>query len=170
MAYTTALVSDAFSHPERHTDMGEAIRNAVHSGGEIAGMMSEARAHAIVELKTHENEEYNEGIAENAKWTNRIIDLVGAKYVEMIPVGGDAVTWIQEDVTESVAEKANMDSSDEAAMAAGEGYADAEKAAKKAATEAVITGGKAAGLTPEQLQRLQRVRLNSHRQRPLHRS
>ncbi|MEU3832265.1 hypothetical protein [Streptomyces microflavus] len=149
-AYTTALVSNVFSHPERHTDMGEAIRNAVHPGGEIAGMMSEARAHAIVELKTHENEEYNEGIAENAKWTNRIIDLVGAKYVEMIPVGGDAITWIQEDVTESVLEKASMDSSDEAAIAAGEGYADAEKAAKKAATEAVITGGKAVGLTPEQ--------------------
>lgn len=149
-AYTTALVSDAFRHPERHADMGEAIRNAVHPGGEIAGMMSEARAHAVVELKTHENDEYNKGVEDNAKWTNRTIDLVGAKYVEMIPVGGDVVTWIQEDITTAVVEKANMDSSDAAALTAGEGYTDAEKAAKKAAAEAVITGGKAAGLTPEQ--------------------
>ncbi|MFF0505244.1 hypothetical protein ACFYUH_16805 [Streptomyces fimicarius] len=149
-AYTTALVGDAFRHPERHADMGEAIRNAVHPGGEIAGMMAEARAHAMVELKTHEIDEYNQGVEDNAKWTNRIIDLVGAKYLELLPFGGDAVTWIQEDVTESVVDSAKEDNLDRAALESGEGYAGAEKAAKRAAAAAVATGGKAAGLTPEE--------------------
>jgi hypothetical protein len=149
-AYTTALVGDAFSHPERHADMGEAIRNAVHPGGEIAGMMAEARAHAIVDLELHKNEEYNKGVEENAKWTNRIIDLVGAKYLEMLPVGGDAVTWIQEDVTEAVVEKAKNEDLDEVALESGKGYTEAEKATRIAAEKAVVTGGKAASLTPEQ--------------------
>ncbi|WP_097867960.1 hypothetical protein [Streptomyces sp. rh34] len=149
-AYTTALVGDAFRHPERHADMGEAIRNAVHPGGEIAGMMAEARAHAVVELKTHENGEYNESVENNAKWTNRIIDLVGTKYLELLPVGGDAVTWIQEDVTESVVEKSRKEGLDEAVLESGRAYAKAEEASKGAAAAAVATGGKAAGLTPEE--------------------
>ncbi len=149
-AYTTALVGDAFRHPQLHTDMGEAIRNAVHPGGEIAGIMAEARAHAVVELKTHENGEYNESVENNAKWTNRIIDLVGAKYLEMLPVGGDAVTWIQEDITESVVSKSSKEDLDEAVLEAGMGRTKAEEAAKAAAAEAVTAAGKAAGLPPEQ--------------------
>lgn len=146
-AYTTALVADAFRRPESQADMDAAIRNAVHSGGQIAGMMADARAHAIVELKTHENGEYNEGIEENAKWTNRIIDLVGAKYVEMIPVGGDVVTWIQEDITEAVVNKSKSEDMDKAGLTSGEAYTRAEEASKSAAAAAVATGGKAAGLT-----------------------
>ncbi|MFI1224513.1 MULTISPECIES: hypothetical protein [unclassified Streptomyces] len=149
-AYTTALVGDAFRHPERHADMGEAIRNAVHPGGEIAGMMAEARAHATIELKTHENDEYNKGVEDNAKWTNRVIDLVGAKYLEMLPVGGDAVTWIQEDITQAVVDSAQNDDLDEAALASGKDYTAAEKSTRIAAESAVVTAGKAAGLTPDQ--------------------
>ncbi|MFG3404938.1 hypothetical protein [Streptomyces sp. NPDC048142] len=149
-AYTTALVGDAFNHPERHADMGEAVRNAVHPGGEIAGMMSEARAHAVIDLKTHEDGEYNEGIEDNAKWTNRIIDLVGAKYLELLPVGGDVVTWIQEDITATVVEKSSRDSTDEAALASGRSYTGAEEATKEAAVSAVSAGGKATGLAPEE--------------------
>lgn len=31
-AYTTALVSDVFQHLDKHSDIGEAVRNAVHPG------------------------------------------------------------------------------------------------------------------------------------------
>ncbi|MER5983571.1 hypothetical protein [Streptomyces sp. NPDC001787] len=149
-AYTTALVSDAFQHPEKHADMGEAVRNAVHPGGEIAGMMTEARTHAIHELKTHEQSEYSKGVEDNAKWTNRVIDLVGGKYIEMVPVGGDVLTWIQEDIADSVVESAELDSLDEAGLESGAEYATGERSAKAAAANAVVTGAKAAGLTPEQ--------------------
>ncbi|GAA2926886.1 hypothetical protein ACFPN0_27460 [Kitasatospora cinereorecta] len=150
-AYTTALVSDVFSHPDKHPDMGEAVRNAVHPGGEIAGIMSEARAQAVHDTKSHETEEYNKGTEENAKWTNRILSAAGAKYVEMIPVGGDVVEWIQEDVTEAALESAKHDLSDEARRESGSGYTLSEAAAKNAAAAAVDTSGKAAGLTTEQI-------------------
>ncbi|MCX4680529.1 hypothetical protein OG413_35535 [Streptomyces sp. NBC_01433] len=149
-AYTTALVSDAFQHPERHVDMGDAVRNAVHPGGEIAGIMTEARAHAVHELKTHEESEYSEGVADNAKWTNRVIDLVGGKYLEMIPVGGDVVTWIQEDVADAVVKSAEDDKSDAARIESGSGYVQAEGAAKTASANAVAAAGKAAGMTPDE--------------------
>ncbi|MFD6371386.1 DUF6571 family protein, partial [Streptomyces roseolus] len=58
-AFTTALVSDVFQNPEKYADTGEAVRNAVHPGGEIAGMMSEARAQAVVDAAAREDKEYN---------------------------------------------------------------------------------------------------------------
>ncbi|MFH8726683.1 hypothetical protein [Streptomyces termitum] len=150
-AYTTALVSDVFQNPEQYGDVGEAVRNAVHPGGEIAGMMSEARAQAVVDDAAHEDKEYNESVAENSKWANRVIDLVGAKYVEMLPVGGDVVDWIKEDISESLVENAERDTSDEARREAASGYADAEGFAKESAANAVERAGKAAGLSDQQI-------------------
>ncbi|MGW4998377.1 hypothetical protein ACWEP8_11930 [Streptomyces hydrogenans] len=151
-AFTTALVSDVFQNPEKYADTGEAVRNAVHPGGEIAGMMSEARAQATIDAAARADKEFNEGVADNAKWTNRMIDLVGAKYVEMLPVGGDVIGWIKEDVTESLVEKANQDTATEARREAASGYGRAESFAKESAEAAVERAGKAAGLTQAQIQ------------------
>ncbi|MFD6367179.1 hypothetical protein ACFWGM_08775, partial [Streptomyces roseolus] len=87
-----------------------------------------------------------------AKWANRWIDLVGAKYVEMLPVGGDIIGWFKEDITESLTEKANQDKSTEARHEAASGYAKAELFAKESAEAAVERAGKAAGLTQAQIQ------------------
>lgn len=97
------------------------------------------------------DEEYNQGVAENAKWTNRIIDAVGGKYVEMLPAGGDAVEWIKEDVSESAVKNAEHDMSDESRHESAAGYATAEQAAKAAAASAVDAAARGAGLTPEQI-------------------
>ncbi|MFB7279771.1 DUF6571 family protein [Streptomyces hydrogenans] len=150
-AYTTMLVADVFQHPERHGDPGDALQNAVHPGGEIAGIMTEARAQAVHEAKAHEAEEYNKGTEENAKWTNRIIDMVGGKYIEMIPVGGDVITWIKEDVTESAVESAQQDKSEEARRETGRDYTASEMAAKTAAAAAVDAAARGTDLTPEQI-------------------
>ncbi|MEU0371266.1 DUF6571 family protein [Streptomyces sp. NPDC006283] len=150
-AYTTALVSDVFHNPEKHGDTGAAVRNAVHPGGEIAGIMTEARAQAIHDAKTHEAAEYNAGVAENAKWTNRVIDAVGGKYVEMIPVGGDVIMWIKEDVTESAVKSAEKDMADDARRESARNYTASEEAAKAAATAAVEAGARGSGLTTEEI-------------------
>lgn len=141
-AYTTALVHDVFKHPSDHPDMGEAVANAVHPGGEIAGMMSEAKAQAMHDTKLHEDTEFNEGVADQAKWTNRIISAAGAKYIELLPVGGDVVTWIQEDVTAAAVKRAEMDTAGEGRREVQSQYGDAEKAAKEAAEQAVASGAR----------------------------
>ncbi|MEV6746318.1 DUF6571 family protein [Streptomyces sp. NPDC051080] len=154
-AYTTALVSDVFQHLDKHSDIGEAVRNAVHPGGEIAGIMTEARAQGIYEAQVAEDKEYNESVAENAKWTNRIIDAVGGKYVEMLPAGGDVVGWIKEDISESAVKNAEHDMANESRHESAAGYAEAEAAAKTAATSAVGVAGRGAGLTTDQIKEYQ---------------
>ncbi|MEU2504669.1 hypothetical protein ABZ621_08140 [Streptomyces sp. NPDC007863] len=150
-AYTTMLVADVFQHPEKHGDTSDALKNAVTPGGQIAGIMTEARAQAVHDAKAHEAEEYNKGTEENAKWTNRIIDMVGGKYIEMIPVGGDVITWIKEDVTESAVESAKQDKTAEGSRETAQAYAEAETAVKEAAGRAVEAAARGTDLTPEQI-------------------
>ncbi|UYQ62371.1 hypothetical protein [Streptomyces peucetius] len=150
-AYTTALVSDVFRNPDEHGDTEAAIQNAVHPGGEIAGILTEARAQAIHDTKAHEADEYNKGVEENAKWTNRVIDALGARYVEMVPVLGDAVMWMKEEVTESAVNSALKDNTEESRRESAEGYTRAEGAAKLAAASAVETAARGSGLTQEQI-------------------
>ncbi|MFE9372064.1 DUF6571 family protein [Streptomyces sp. NPDC006711] len=146
-AYTTLLVRDVFVHPDQHGhDVGEAVRNAVHPGGQIAGMMAEARVEAVHEKQAADDEEFNKAVEAKSKWVNRIIDSVGGKYIELLPVGGDAVDWLKEDITESLTEGAQQDTSEEAGQAAADGYAKAETNAKRAAADAVGSAGRSAGL------------------------
>ncbi|WP_432127326.1 DUF6571 family protein [Streptomyces sp. bgisy082] len=156
-AYTTMLVTDVFQHPERHGDPSDALENAVHPGGAIAGMMTEARAQAIHEAKAHAAEEYNKSTEENAKWTNRIIDMVGGKYIDMLPVGGDVINWIKEDVTESAVESAKQDNSEEARLETARDYTLSEEAAKNSAISAVKAAARGTSLTPEQIEEYQGV-------------
>jgi hypothetical protein len=154
-AYTTALVSDVFRNPEQHGDTDLAIQNAVHPGGEIAGIMTEAKAQAIHDTKAHEADEYNKGVEENAKWTNRVIDAVGAKYVGLVPVVGDAAMWLKEDITASAVENAKMDNTEESRHESARGYVDAEEAAKRAAASAVDAAAQGSSLTAEEIKEYQ---------------
>lgn len=161
-AYTTLLVRDVFAHPENHgSDVGEAVRNAVYPGGEIAGVMAEARVQAIYEQHAATDKDFNDALQDKADWTNRIISAVGAKYVEMLPVGGDAVEWLQEDITKSMVENRQHDSSSAASQEAADAYSAAQDKAKKAASAAVGTAGQSAGLHPRDTREYQGVASSS---------
>ncbi|MFD9630442.1 DUF6571 family protein [Streptomyces violascens] len=161
-AYTTLLVRDVFAHPENHgSDVGEAVRNAVYPGGEIAGMMAQARVHAIYEQHAATDKDFNDALQDKADWTNRIISAVGAKYIEMLPVGGDAVEWLQEDITKDMVENRQHDSSSEASQEAADAYSEAEDKAKKSASAAVGTAGQSAGLPARDTREYQGVASSS---------
>ncbi|GGU25323.1 hypothetical protein GCM10010289_53480 [Streptomyces violascens] len=152
-AYTTLLVRDVFAHPENHgSDVGEAIRNAVYPGGEISGIMTQARVEAIYEKHSAADAQFNTAVEDNVEWTNRIIDAVGAKYVEMIPVGGDAVEWLKEEISKSSLENAQQDSSGLAAQEAATAYSQAEEKVKRSAADAVSTAGRSAGAAGHDVQ------------------
>ncbi|MFE9400214.1 DUF6571 family protein [Streptomyces sp. NPDC006530] len=161
-AYTTLLVRDVFAHPESHgSDVGEAVRNAVHPGGEIAGMMAEARVQAIYEKHAETDKAFNDAVQDKADWTNRILNSVGAKYIELLPVGGDAVEWLQEDITESLVENRQKDSSGEASQEAADAYATAESNAKKSSAGAVRAAGNSVGLAERDSREYQGVASSS---------
>ncbi|MFE0681694.1 hypothetical protein ACFW17_12905 [Streptomyces sp. NPDC058961] len=146
-AYTTLLVRDVFAHPENHGhDVGEAVRNAVHPGGQIAGMMAEARVEAVYEKQAAADEDFNKAVENKSKWVNRVIDSVGGKYIELLPVGGDAVGWLKEDISERLVDEGKENSSDKASQEAGAAYTKAESNAKQSAANAVRSAGISAGL------------------------
>ncbi|MFD9793298.1 DUF6571 family protein [Streptomyces sp. NPDC059070] len=156
--YTTLLVRDVFAHPENHgVDVGAAVSNAVHPGGEIAGIMAQARVQAVFEEHSAADEQFNEAVQEKADWVTRIIDSVGGKYIEMLPVGGDAVEWLKEDITQSIVDGAQQDSSAEAGQEASDAYSKAEARAKQSAADAVGDAGKSAGLPLRDIREYQGV-------------
>ncbi|MDX3539055.1 hypothetical protein PV721_32950 [Streptomyces sp. MB09-01] len=111
-AFTTTLINDVIAHRSEYEEIDAAITVAVHPGGQIAGILSEARAEGTFAENGHKAEEYVKGVEDNAKWVNRVISAAGGKYLEMVPLAGDVVEWLQEDITEGVVERAKKDQAD----------------------------------------------------------
>ncbi|MFE5493486.1 hypothetical protein ACFQ7Z_26540 [Streptomyces virginiae] len=149
-AFTTTLVNDVIAHRSEYADLDAGIQSAVHPGGEIAGILSEARTQGVYAENGHKQEEYVKGVEDTAKWINRGISAAGGKYLEMVPLAGDIVEWLQEDITESVVEGAKKDivektaDSDQAAAAA---YVDAQQAAGASAAASVRKAAEGSGMT-----------------------
>ncbi|WP_443031628.1 DUF6571 family protein [Streptomyces sp. 3211] len=149
-AFTTTLINDVIAHRSEYDDLDAAIPGAVHPGGQIAGILSEARVEGVYAENGHKQEEYVKGVEENTKWINRAITAAGGKYLEMVPLAGDVVEWLQEDITESVVEGAKKDivkktaDSDQAAAGA---YIDAQQAAGASAAASVRKAAEGSGMS-----------------------
>lgn len=149
-AFTTTLINDVIAHRSEYDDLDAAIHGAVHPGGQIAGILSEARVEGVYAENGHKQEEYVKGVEDNAKWINRAITAAGGKYLEMVPLAGDVVEWLQEDITESVVEGAKKDivektgDSDQVAASA---YVDAEQAAGASAAASVRKAAEGSGMS-----------------------
>ncbi|MFE6401809.1 hypothetical protein [Streptomyces alboflavus] len=106
---TTDLVNQALRDREGMSDgmLAIDVKNLVSPGGQIAGVMAEARTQAVYDDRIARDAEFNEGIRTADKWAGRVIDLGANKF----PVVGDVVSWIAEDARESVVEKYSQDSS-----------------------------------------------------------
>ncbi|MBT2542506.1 hypothetical protein J7E99_17725 [Streptomyces sp. ISL-44] len=149
-AFTTTLINDVVAHRSEYEDLDAAIHSAVHPGGQIAGILSEARTEGVYAENGHKQEEYVKGVEDNAKWINRGISAAGGKYLEMVPVAGDVVEWLQEDITESVVEGAKKDivkktaDSDQAAATA---YVKAQEAAGASAAASVRKAAEGTGMS-----------------------
>ncbi|WJV46491.1 hypothetical protein [Streptomyces flavofungini] len=107
---TTDLVNETLRNREGMSDgmIATDVKNLVSPGGQIAGVMAEARTQAVYDDRIAQDAEFNEGIRTADKWAGRVIDLGANKF----PVVGDAVSWIAEDARESVVEKYTRDSSE----------------------------------------------------------
>ncbi|MER6318473.1 hypothetical protein ABT237_32595 [Streptomyces sp. NPDC001581] len=148
--FTTALVNDVFAHRAEYDDVDAAVKVAVHPGGQIAGMLSEARAEGTFGENAHKQEEYVKGVEDNAKWVNRGITAAGGKYLELVPLAGDVVEWLQEDITESVVEGAQKDAAkkfEDSNQEAAEEYARAQTGASDSAAASVRIAARGSGLS-----------------------
>ncbi|MFD4739139.1 hypothetical protein ACFWNR_20155 [Streptomyces virginiae] len=149
-AFTAVLVNDVVAHRGDIGHLDTAIENAVHPGGQIAGMLTEARAENMHAETAHSNEEYVKGVEDGAKWINRGITAAGGKYLELVPLAGDVIEWVQEDVTEHFVEDAKKEGekkTDKTEQDVSEMYSAAQTRSSKAAAEAVRNAAAGSGLS-----------------------
>ncbi|MCX5586549.1 hypothetical protein [Streptomyces erythrochromogenes] len=148
--FTTVLVNDVFAHRGEYADVDAAIRVAVHPGGEVAGMLAQARAEGTFGVNAHKVEEYVKGVEENAKWVNRGISAAGGKYLELVPLAGDVVGALQEDIAASVVEGAKEDIAKKVEgsnQQAGTDFTRSQTAASTAAADSVRIAARGSGLS-----------------------
>jgi hypothetical protein len=115
---------------------GARVGHLVAPGAAIAGIMSNSRADAIYDYHTASNKEYNEAVADNAKWVNRIVGLGTSAIPAPFSVVGEPINWLTEDVSESVVKSIEMDTSDKAEHDAGKEYSKGREAAVTASMAA----------------------------------
>ncbi|MFD3803194.1 hypothetical protein ACFWTC_06080 [Streptomyces sp. NPDC058619] len=155
--YTTMLINDVFEHRNDYEQLDAAIAAVVHPGGQIAGILSEARAEGSFAENGHKAEEYVKGVEDNAKWINRGISAAGGKYLELVPLAGDVLEWLQEDITENVVEGAKKDQAkenDEADDKAVIDYTNAQKQAGDSAAESVRKAAEGTGMNQRSIDAL----------------
>ncbi|WP_329101523.1 hypothetical protein [Streptomyces sp. NBC_01439] len=156
-AFTTTLVNDVIAHRGEYEEIDAAITVAVHPGGQIAGILSEARAEGTFAENGHKAEEYVKGVEDNAKWVNRAISAAGGKYLEMVPLAGDVVEWLQEDITEGVVERATKDQAEktgEADHKAVLDYTQAQLEAGRSAEQSVRKAAEGTGMSQRSIDAL----------------
>ncbi|MEV7584170.1 hypothetical protein [Streptomyces erythrochromogenes] len=156
-AFTTTLINDVVAHRGEYEEIDAAITVAVHPGGQIAGILSEARAEGTFAENGHKAEEYVKGVEDNAKWVNRVISAAGGKYLEMVPLAGDVVEWLQEDIAESVVERAKKDQADktgEADHKAVLDYTQAQVEAGESAAQSVRKAAEGTGMNQRSIDAL----------------
>lgn len=156
-AFTAVLVTDVVQHRGDHTLLGDAVGIAVQPGGQIAGMMTEARAQGMHAATAHTNEEYVKGVEDGAKWINRGITAAGGKYLELVPLAGDVVEWVQEDVTEHFVEEAKDKGKEKVGdteKAVAEMYSRSDASTSGAAAAAVRNASADSGLSQKDIDTL----------------
>ncbi|KUN73890.1 hypothetical protein AQJ46_06310 [Streptomyces canus] len=151
-AYTSALIDAEINGPnDSQVDLTQRVSSAAHPGAEVAGIMSAARAHAVHDTHAHEDTEYNESVDTANKWVGRGLGLAIGK----IPVAGEAVGWVVEDVQESVANSLYQDTTNEAQSEAGRTYTTGESALREAVRADIARSGASSSLSSQTISDLQ---------------
>lgn len=140
-AYTANVVHEFLraEGKELTAEDGARVGDLVAPGAAIAGIMSNSRADAIYDYHTAEDKEYNEAVADKAKWVNRIVGIGTGAIPAPFSVVGEPINWLAEDISESVVESVKKDTTNDAERSSGNEYARGRKAAADASEATVNT-------------------------------
>ncbi|QKW29730.1 hypothetical protein HUT11_29135 [Streptomyces seoulensis] len=151
-AQTARIVNDVMNGSS-HSSVSDVNRlsDATYPGGVIAGIMSEARADAVLDYHAASDKEFNEAAADKQKWVNRILGMGLEKVGERVPVAGAPLEWASEDIQESIMKSIEQDSSDQAETDATRAYDSGRQAARDSAMQAVEIATRGKGMDPDTL-------------------
>ncbi|MFB6979931.1 hypothetical protein [Streptomyces scopuliridis] len=137
-AYSSSVVDHVINGENTsQTSLDGRVRDAVAPGAAMAGIMSEARANAIFDYHTASDEDFNKSAEDKQKWVDRIIGMGIDNTAGRVPIAGDVVGWISEDIQSSVMESIQQDTTNEAEREASDDYSKGRSQAIRSAEDAV---------------------------------
>ncbi|MBN3928422.1 hypothetical protein IQ279_01955 [Streptomyces verrucosisporus] len=141
-SYTTLMVDKVFDgvfsgEDKSMVSLEQKVSSAVAPGAVMAGIMSDARADAVHDYNTAAAKDFNEAAGDKGKWATRTVELGTSLIPERVPVVGEVVNWLAEDITESVVKSAEKDVADIKENGRRD-YVLAREAAAESAKEAVL--------------------------------
>ncbi|MET8080393.1 DUF6571 family protein [Streptomyces sp. NPDC005303] len=146
-AVTTQVVTGALEDRTGNDVPTDKIKDLVAPGAIISGIMEESRSQAVYDEKIASDADFNENLATGDKWVGRLVGMGTSK----IPVAGDAVGWVVEDIRGAVVEHYTRDSSDEASDEARHQLEAGRETGAQAIKAATQTAGREAGLSEDQI-------------------
>ncbi|MFL5994883.1 MAG: hypothetical protein ACJ736_11330 [Streptomyces sp.] len=149
-AVTTQVVTEALQNRTGDDVPTGDIKDLAAPGAVLSGIMEESRSQAVYDDKIASDEEFNEKLATGDKWVGRLVGMGTSK----IPVAGEAVGWVVEDIQGAVVEHYTRDSSDEAGDEARRQLEAQRETGAQAVKAATQTAGREAGLTEDEISRL----------------
>ncbi|CAL9404918.1 hypothetical protein SUDANB6_01534 [Streptomyces sp. enrichment culture] len=149
-AVTTELIKDTLADQFSGDVRTRAVETMVSPGALISGIMEESRSQAVYDDQIASDKEFNDGLATGDKWVGRIIGMGTSR----VPVAGDAVGWVVEDIRGAVVENFRRDSSDEASSETARELEQQRETGAQAVRSATLTAAREAGLTSDESSRL----------------
>ncbi|MET8831674.1 DUF6571 family protein [Streptomyces sp. NPDC004610] len=137
-AYTTNVVDHVINGDSTSSvDLGQRVGDAVAPGSAIAGIMSDSRADAIHRFHTADDAAFNEAAEGKQQWVDRILGMGIDAATARVPIAGEVVGWISEDIQSSVMASIRQDTTTEAQAEAAREYSNGRSAALQSAQDAV---------------------------------
>ncbi|CAL9393139.1 hypothetical protein SUDANB106_01315 [Streptomyces sp. enrichment culture] len=159
-SYTTLMVDRVFDgvfsgEDKSEVSLEQKVSSAVAPGAVMAGIMSDARTDAVHDYNTAAAKDFNEAAADKGKWVTRTVELGTSLIPQRVPVVGEVVNWLAEDITESVVKSTEKDVT-QFRDDGGRDYVKAREAAADSAREAVLrAAAKHSGLNEETVEDIQ---------------
>lgn len=161
-AYTTAHIQDVMLHRDTYGDQfGQAVNNAAHPGGEVAGILTAARTSALVGEMKDQADAYNKSIDQNAMWGKSVWAMTGGKALGQVPVVGAGLSLPVNYFIDQLAANYHIEANtaDPATAADVAGLNGSAEAAKRAVEQAA----QGTGLNPQQIEALSTAAANQVR-------
>ncbi|GGZ39354.1 DUF6571 family protein [Streptomyces poonensis] len=149
-AVTTELIRGTLSDQSSGDARTTAAQSMVAPGALISGIMEESRSQAVYDEGVAKDEEFNKSLATGDKWIGRIIETGTSR----IPIAGDAVGWVVEDIRGATVEHFTRDTKDEKSAEEARNLEEQRETGAQAVKSATLTAARDASLTPDETSRL----------------
>ncbi|MFH8382555.1 hypothetical protein ACH4E7_16635 [Kitasatospora sp. NPDC018058] len=151
-AYTTAHIQNVMLDRDTYgAEFDQAVKNAAHSGGEVAGILTAGRTAGLVDEMKGQADAYNKSIDQNGMWGKTVWAMTGGRLLGDIPGLGKGMSlpanFLIDQLTSSyhIADPNTADPATDADVAGFRGLGDAAKKAVESAVQGT-------GLNPQQIE------------------